>query len=110
MRFFIDAMWPPSVSQYLNQNGHDAVSPDSLGIPRMEDRDIVLLATDQQRVIVTENAKDFYFVASCPVLIVLKSWWPRQVASSRLGMLLDRWAAANPEPGPWTQWLPAEFR
>lgn len=110
MRFLIDAMFPPQVAQQLNSHGHDAISPGSLGLYELSDRALVALATGEQRVIVTENAKDFAWVTTCPVLIVLKSWWPAQGLTPRMTASLERWATANPEPGPWPQWLDAEFR
>ena len=110
MRFLIDAMFPPHVAQQLNSHGHDAISPGTLGLYSLSDSSLVALATAEQRVIVTENAKDFARVTTCPVLIALKSWWPIQPLAHRMTASLERWAAANPEPGPWPHWLDAEFR
>ena len=68
------------------------------------------LATEQGRVIVTENAVDFAAVTSCPVLLVRKAWWSPKTLSERLATALGRWGAANPEPGPWAHWLSADIR
>lgn len=68
------------------------------------------IAAAQQRVIVTENASDFGHVTSCTVLFVRKAWWPSQALATRLSRALTRWVAAQPEPGPWPHWLPAEPR
>ena len=110
MRFLIDAMFPPRLAQELSSRGHDAISPGTLGLYNPPDRALVALATAEQRVLVTENAKDFAWVTSCPVLIALKSWWPAQGLADHMAASLERWSIANPEPGPWPQWLDAEFR
>ena len=110
MRFLIDAMFPPHVADQLNARGHDAVSPVSLGLPRMPDAAVIQLAVSDVRVIVTENMGDFASVTSCTVLFALKAWWPREALAQRLTTALDRWANANPEPGSWARWLEAEFR
>ena len=52
----------------------------------------------------TENASDFAAVMDCPVLFVLKSWWATGSQAQDLAAALDRWAKANPEPGPWSHW------
>ena len=110
MRFLIDSMLPPQVADDLNKSGHDAVTPTALGAHNLPDEVLIELASAEGRVIVTENASDFAHVATCPVLLVRKSWWPSHVLASRLAIALDRWAAANPEPGPWAYWLEAAFR
>ena len=103
-------MFPPAVLDYLNAAGHDALSPASLGDPRMEDPTIVEISSAEGRVVVTENTGDFARVTTCPVLFALKVWWPTGALGRRLADALDRWAAANPSPGDWPYWLEAEFR
>ena len=76
----------------------------------MPDEVLIEIATTNSRVIVTENIRDFAKVTTCPVVLVRKSWWPPEALSRRLAAALERWATANPEPGPWPQWLDAEFR
>src|SRR5688500_17504090 len=110
MRFLIDSMLPPQVADDLNKGGHDAVVPAQLGAHNLPDDVLVEIASAQGRVIVTENASDFAHVTTCPVLLVRKSWWRSQVLASRLATALNRWAAANPEPGSWAHWLEVEFR
>ena len=110
MRFLIDAMFPPQVVDLLKEKGHDALSPIDLGAHNLPDDVLVQIATAERLVIVTENASDFAQVVTCPVVFVRKSWWPRETIASRLAAALDRWAAVNQDPGPWSHWLDAELR
>jgi hypothetical protein len=110
VRFLIDSMLPPHVADLLNEAGHDAVTPAQLGAHDLPDDVLVQLAANTDRVIVTENASDFAHVTTCPVLLVRKSWWPKGLLARRLADALDRWAGANPAPGPWPHWLTAELR
>jgi hypothetical protein len=80
-----------------------------LGAHNLPDEVLIQLAGAEGRVIVTENASDFA-AADGSVVFVRKSWWPQGSLTSRLAMALDRWAEANPEPGPWPHWLPADLR
>jgi hypothetical protein len=81
-----------------------------LGAHILPDEVLVELAAEARWVIVTENASDFAAVIDCPVLFVLKSWWPSGSLARHLADALDRWAMATPEPGPWPHWLPAALR
>jgi hypothetical protein len=90
--------------------GHDATTPSGLGAHNLPDDVLVQLAAADDRVIATENASDFAGVTACPVLLVLKVWWPSASLTASLASALDRWASANPHPGNWAHWLPAEFR
>ncbi len=110
MKFLIDSMMPPSVAVRLDVLGHDCTTPAMLGAHSLGDDVLVQLASADNRVIVTENASDFAAVTDCPVLFVRKSWWPTGSLTTNLVAALDRWAKANPEPGPWPHWLPDELR
>ncbi len=110
MKFLIDAMLPPQVAELLNAARHDARTPSQLGAHNLPDDVLVRLAAAGGRVIVTENASDFAAVTACPFLFVRKSWWPHSSLSSQLASAIDRWAAANAEPGPWPHWLAADLR
>ena len=103
-------MFPPQVAERLVAAGRDAVTPAALGADNLPDEALVQIATAEQCVIVTENASDFAHVTTCPVLFVLKSWWPHEVLAPRLAEALDRWAAAHPDPGTWPHWLEARLR
>lgn len=100
-------MLPPSVVPLLDKLGHDGTTPPMLGAHNLPDDVLVELAADEDRIIVTENASDFAAVTDCAVLFVLKSWWPAGSLAGHLAEALDRWATANPDPGPWPHWLPA---
>jgi hypothetical protein len=110
LRFLIDGMLPHQVANQLNDLGHDAISPVSLGLPTMLDAGLIEIATSDRRVIVTENIKDFAAVTSCTVLLVRKYWWPNEALAARIVGAVDRWANANPEPAFWARWLDVEFR
>ncbi len=110
MKFLIDSMLPPRTAAELATLGHDATTPAGLGAHNLPDDMLVELAADEDRVIVTENASDFATVTACPVLLVLKVWWPSASLTKRLASALDRWAKANPQPGNWAHWLPPELR
>ena len=110
MRFIIDAMLPPQTAEHLRGAGHQAVTPADLGSHNLSDSVLVDIATAERWVIVTENASDFAHVTTCPVLFVRKSWWPRSTLAANLAAALDRWAAADDEPGSWPHWLDVDFR
>ena len=110
MKFLIDSMLPPETADLLNAAGHDATTPARLGAHNLPDEVLIELVAAERRIIVTENASDFAAVTTCPVLFVRKAWWPSQPLTPRLAAALDRWAAANKQPGPWPHWLPAELR
>jgi hypothetical protein len=110
LRFLIDDMLPPSVVELLDALGHAATTPAKLGAHNLPDEVLVQLASASGMVIVTENASDFAAVTDCAVLFVRKSWWAAGSLPASLASALDRWAAANPEPGPWSHWLSSELR
>ncbi len=103
-------MLPPQVADLLNTAEHDATTPDRLGAHNLSDDVLVQLAAADERVIVTENASDFAVVTACPILLVRKSWWPNESLAPKLAASLQRWAMANPEPGPWSHWLSTDLR
>jgi uncharacterized protein with PIN domain len=110
MRFFLDAMLPHQASDILRALGHEATSPAERKNPELPDRDIIEAAISEGWIIVTENWSDFVPVRDSTVILVNKQWWSKQPVHVRLASALVRWAEANPEPGPWPQWLPPEFR
>lgn len=110
MKFLIDSMLPPGVAGLLEAVGYDAITPTDLGAHNLPDDVVVELAAAEGRVIVTENASDFSAVSACPVLLILKSWWPVESLASALAAAIDRWAKTNPDPGAWPHWLAPEVR
>ena len=110
MNFLVDSMLPPQVADALNARGHDAVTPTALSAHNLPDDELVRIAAAARRVTVTENASDFASTMVCPVLLVRKAWWPQRSLAARLAAAVDRWAEANPEPGPWPHWLEVDLR
>ncbi len=110
MRFLIDSMLPPATAERLPALGHDGITLAGLGAHNLPDDVLVALAAAEDRVIVTENASDFAQVTACPVLLVLKAWWPSASLATSLASALDRWAKTNPQPGNWPHCLAAELR
>jgi hypothetical protein len=110
MKFFLDEMLPHQAGRILAGLGHDATSPEELHKRELPDPEIVRLCASEGWVIVTENWEDFAEVRTCTVVLVIKGWWPGQTLAHRLATALDRWAAANPEPGNWARWLDANLR
>lgn len=103
-------MLPPGVTEQLRSIGHEAATPADLGSHSLPDSELIQIATADGWVIVTENASDFARAATCSVLLLRKSWWPRLTLAANIAVALDRWAAAHPAPGPWAHWLDAELR
>lgn len=103
-------MLPPRVAELLSAAGHDATTPVGLGAHNLPDEVLVQLAALERRVVVTENASDFSRVASTPVLLIRKSWWPAASLAPALAGALDRWARVHPDPGPWVHWMDAKWR
>ena len=65
MKVMIDEMWTAKVAAELRNLGHDAIAVN--GNPELEgmaDLDLLMFALTDQRVIVTENAKDFRRIAN----------------------------------------------
>jgi predicted nuclease of predicted toxin-antitoxin system len=110
VKFLINSMLPPETVQLLRSAGHDVTTPAELGAHNLPDDVLIELSAADGRIIVTENASDFAAVTTCPVLFIRKEWWPAEALSTRLAEAIDRWAAANRQPGPWPRWLGAELR
>ncbi len=78
MRFFIDECLSPSLARLLNESGeHEAVHPLNVGMRGKPDHIIVQRCLSEDRVIVTENARDFRALLAGaelhPGLIILPS-------------------------------------
>ena len=110
MRFLIDSMLPPRVAELLETAGHDAMTPARLGAHNLPDDMIIEIAAVEDRVIVTENARDFVGAADCAFMLVRKAWWPAASLAERLAAAIDHWATDNREPGLWAHWLAAPYR
>lgn len=78
MRFFIDECLSPSLALLLNESGeHEAVHPLNVGMRGKPDHIVVQRCLSEDRVIVTENARDFRALLAGaelhPGLIILPS-------------------------------------
>lgn len=60
MKLLLDEMYPPRLAEELRRRGHDVVAveerPDLKG---MEDEPLLIAATSEDRVLVSENVADF---------------------------------------------------
>ena len=114
MRWLIDEMLSPATAEALSALGHDAVGVAAAGLGSCDDATVYAAATEQQRVMVTENFADFAGLVArrlaneepcVPVVFVCKRDHPRGSAlAAALARRLHRWAADNPEPYPGTHW------
>ncbi|MXW42053.1 MAG: hypothetical protein F4138_03490 [Acidimicrobiia bacterium] len=53
MKFLIDQNRSPHLAKLLRDAGHDAAHTSELGLERAEDRDLLLLAADENRIVVS---------------------------------------------------------
>ena len=107
MKWLLDEMLPPACAEELKNRGHDAVSVLELGMMGMADAAVFERAVREARVVVTENFADFARLvaraqrsdeACVPVVFVRRENLPKRGALAvHLAMLLDAWAADNPE-------------
>jgi hypothetical protein len=98
VRFLVDEMFPPAVCRLLDELGHDAVHVRDLGLDARPDAEVAAAAAREGRALVTENVKDFAAERDVVVVCVLKARLPARGMAVRLAELLDKWAAAHPEP------------
>lgn len=108
MRFLIDEMFPPRTCTQLVERGHDAVHVRDLGVDARPDREVAAAAARENRVLVTENVKDFAAEHDIVVVCVLKSHLPQRGMDGHLASVLDQWAAATPEPYVGLHWPKTE--
>jgi predicted nuclease of predicted toxin-antitoxin system len=78
VRFFVDECLSPALAERLNATGrHDAVHPRDVGRLREADHVIVRRCVDEDRVVITVNARDFRVLlgrhALHPGLVILPS-------------------------------------
>ena len=53
MKFLIDQNRSPHLAELLRDAGHDAVHTSELGLERTEDRELLLLAAEEDRIVVS---------------------------------------------------------
>lgn len=61
MRWLLDQGLPRSVAFLLREAGHDAIHVGDIGMAAAKDRDLIVLASAEQRIIVTFDA-DFHSI------------------------------------------------
>ncbi len=98
MRFLIDEMFPLGTCAHLAQRNHDAVHVRDRGLDARPDSEIATVAVREERVLATENVKDFAGERGIAVVCLLKSRLPSHGMDLHLASVLDGWAAVNPEP------------
>jgi hypothetical protein len=104
VRFLIDEMFPSATCDKLVARRHDAVHVRDRGVDARPDREVASVAAQEQRMLVTENVKDFARERGIVVVCVLKSRLPAQGMGDHLATLLDAWASSNPEPYVGLHW------
>ena len=110
MRFLLDAhVSGPRVGQRLTEQGHDVLALDQVpALEGLDDEQVLTLATEDRRVLVTHNVRDFPSI--------LREWAAAQ--RSHAGVILvygidhsefelvargiGRWLELYPQPSSWT--------
>jgi hypothetical protein len=115
VRWLLDEMLPPAAGARLVALGHDAISVVESELAGSGDRDLIHVATQAGRVLMTENFRDFAMLMEerlgrgepcSPILFVRKGNLPRGPAmAAELAARLHHWAAAHPEPDAGPHWL-----
>jgi predicted nuclease of predicted toxin-antitoxin system len=95
VRFLIDEMFPPVTCQRLAAHGHDAVHVRDRGVDARPDTEVAALAARENRVLVTENVKDFAWSEGIVIVCVLRSRLRTRDMDEQLAAVLDAWAEAN---------------
>ena len=77
MRFLIDQNRSPRLAELLRESDHDAVHASELGLERADDRDLLGLAADEDRIVVSGDT-DFGALlamlrASLPSVILFRA-------------------------------------
>jgi hypothetical protein len=104
VRFLIDEMFPPATGRRLTERGHDAVHVRDRGVDARPDFEVAALAARENRVLVTENVKDFARVEGIVVVCALKARLRTHGMDEHLAAVLDAWAAANAQPYVGLHW------
>lgn len=104
MRFLVDEMFPPATCGHLTEHGHDAVHVRDRGLDGRPDDEVAALARAEDRVLVTENVKDFGPRPGLTVVCVLKSRLPASGMASHLSTVLATWASRDEHPYVGLHW------
>jgi hypothetical protein len=104
LRFLIDEMFPAATCPRLAALGHDSVHVRDRGVDARPDREVAAVAAREERVLVTENVKDFATEHDLVIICVLESRLPAGGMSERLAELLDAFATSHPDPYVGLHW------
>lgn len=102
MRFLLDEMLSPDISEWLRQGGHDAVSVLEIGLAATEDAIICDRARADARVMVTENFADYAPQRDLTLLFIRRSQFSSPAVTSAA---IIRWSEEHPAPYPGVHWL-----
>lgn len=104
--FLIDEMFGSRVAELLRDtHGYDAVHVDEIGLRAHSDAEVAAVARAEGRAVVTENVADFAAEPDLIVVFVRQLRLPPAGAQAAgLAKLLDRWAAATPQPYVGPHW------
>ena len=114
MRWLFDEMSPEACTQRLSALGHDAISVREIGLRGCSDAEVLSVAIDQDRILVTENFGDFSVLLEqslsrddpcIPIVFVHRTHFPRPGAMpGKVASLLHTWAGNNPVPYVGPHW------
>lgn len=95
MRFLLDQNLPPRLAQLLTAAGHETIHVSTIGMSRSVDDEILIAATEQERVLVSGDT-DFGDLlaasnAAKPSVLLLRRQQGRR-AAQLAGLLLDNLA------------------
>lgn len=106
MRFLLDEMFPPTAAALLrDRHGHDAVHVNEVGLGSTDDPAVAAAARDQDRVMVTENVRDFAGERDVVLVFVRKrDLGVGDAQASALAELLHRWVSEHHAPYRGPHW------
>jgi predicted nuclease of predicted toxin-antitoxin system len=101
MRYLLDEMYPPAAASALRDRGVDAVAVKELPeVAGAEDATVLCWAHEQQRVVVTENVRDFGRLANvqdhCGVVMCPQTRFTR--TASHINKLVEALAKLADDP------------
>lgn len=67
MRLLLDELFPPAIAVQLRRHGHDAATVQELGLTGASDEVVWERASGEDRILVTENARDLVPLAQASV-------------------------------------------
>ena len=116
MRLLLDELYPPVIAAQLRRHGHDAISAQELGLSGMSDEGIWARTIAEDRVLITENARDLVPLAqaeaartgSHPGLVVTSNRSLPRHREGGIGPLvraLSRLAESAPDMRGRIEWL-----